>query len=145
VAIRMRRPETAKLEITQDDWLLVKKHLTAGERRQMFGRMYNAGGNMESARVGLARITAYLLDWSVQDAEGAQVVIRDQTQDVIEAALDALDPESYVEILNAIVEHETAMETARATEKNEKDGANGSSAISPSPAPSTGDTSGLVN
>jgi hypothetical protein len=130
----MRRPETAKLDLADGEWLLVKKHLTAGERRQMFGRMYRAGessDSIDSTRVGLAKILTYLLDWSAKDAEGKQVVISDQPMAVVE---------SFAEILRAIQAHDAAMEKARAEEKNAQDGANASSAISPSAEPLVGAT-----
>lgn len=116
---RMRRPETATLEISQGDWLLVKKHLTAGEQRQMFALMMRADGEaIDRVKVGLAKILTYLLDWSIEDADGKRVVILDQPVSAVEGALNALDPDSYREILTAIEAHEEAMEQAREAEKN---------------------------
>jgi hypothetical protein len=143
VALRMRRPETAKLDLADGEWLIVKKHLTAGERRAMFGRMYRAGESsdtIDSTRVGLAKILTYLLDWSTKDMDGKQVVISDQPTAVVESALDALDVESFSEILRAVQAHDAAMEKARAEEKNDQDGATASSAISPSAEPLVGAT-----
>jgi hypothetical protein len=131
----MRRPETARLELTQGDWLMVKKHLTAGEHRAMFARMMKAGDGvdrLDPTRVGLAKIVTFLLDWSFTDADGKPVVIRDQSAAVLEAALDALDPESFTEVLKAIEGHMQATEEARAQEKNGQGGENASSVILPS-------------
>lgn len=140
---RMRRPETHKIEISQGDWLLVKKHLTAGEKRSMLAQMMGAHGpRIDPTRVGLSRIMTYLLDWSFSDAEGKPVVIRDQSLEVLEAALDALDPESFAEVLKAIEVHDDAMEKARAEEKNAQAGESGSSVTSPSPEPLAGVTNG---
>ena len=137
MARRVRRPETHKIEISQGDWLLVKKHLTAGERRQMFSHMMRRGGvgdSLDSSRVGLARILAYLIDWSFTDADDRPLVILDQSMEVVEAKLDAIDPESFTEVLEAIDKHDDAMEKARAEEKNVQAGERPSSLISPSVA-----------
>lgn len=131
---RMRRPETVTLHITRGDWLLVKKHLTAGEQRQIFRRMMTAkdGTAIESVNIGLSKMIGYLLDWSITDADDKPVVIRDQPDDVVAAALDNLDVDSFREILQAIEAHEDAMEAAREAEKNSPDGVSTSSPISPS-------------
>lgn len=142
---RMRRPETVKLDISRGDWLLVKKHLTAGEQRAIFKRMMRdglTGDQIDSVRVGWSKIVGYLLDWSITDADDKPVVIRDQPDDVIGSALDALDTESFTEILKAIDAHDSAMEKERALEKNAQATGSISSATSPSPVPFTGAMSG---
>lgn len=118
---RMRRPETVKLEISRGDWLLVKKHLTAGEQRAIFRRMMKdgiTGDTIDSVRVGWSKMVGYLLDWSITDADDKPVVIREQPEEVIGAALDALDIDSFAEILKAVETHEAAMAEERASEKN---------------------------
>lgn len=135
MARRMRRPETARLEISDGDWLLVKKHLTAGETRAMFGRMLHVlRDGINPTRARLARAVSYLVDWSITDANGKPVVIADQPEDAVESALDALDFDSFVEICDAIETHMAAMEKERAQEKNARAGESASSAISPSPS-----------
>lgn len=137
---RMRRPETVKLDITSGDWLLVKKHLTAGETRRMYGRLMKPAhmGDKQLAldplESGLSMVLEYLLDWSITGLDDKTVVIRDKPVDVLKAALDNLDPESFVEIREAVEAHHEAMEQERAAEKNAQDGAIKSSAISPSAA-----------
>lgn len=116
---RMRRPETVKIDLSQNDWILIKKHLTAGEQRAVFAYMMRADGDaIDRVKVGLAKIVGYLLDWSIQDADGKDVVIRDQPANVIEAALNALDVDCFREILKAIETHEEAMAEALEQEKN---------------------------
>jgi hypothetical protein len=144
---RMRRPETVTLHITRGDWLIVKKHLTAGEQRQMFKRMLTAkdGTAVEPISVGLSKMVAYLVDWSITDADDKPVVIRDQSEDAIAAVLDNLDIDSFREIRQAIEAHDEAMDAAREAEKNGQDGGSISSPISPSAATSGGATNGLTN
>lgn len=118
---RMRRPETARLELSQEDWLLVKKHLTAGESRAMFaGMMKTDGDTIDRVKVGLSRILAYLLDWSFEDLDGKPLVIRDQPSHVMAAILDNLPSEDFAEVLAAIEAHAEAMELEREQEKNER-------------------------
>jgi hypothetical protein len=137
---RMRRPETVTLHITRGDWLLVKKHLTAGEQRQIFRRMLHGGNSIDSVNVGVSKMIGYLLDWSITDADDRPVVIRDQPEDVVATALDNLDVDSFREILTAIENHEEAMDAEREREKNDRDGVKTSSPLSPSASSSGGDT-----
>jgi hypothetical protein len=138
MASRIVRPETTSLSISAGDWLLVKKRLNAGEQRAMFARMYLAGVDgllrANPLQRGLAQITAYLLDWSLTAPDGSQIVIRDQPIEVVAAALDALDPESFGEIRLAVEAHEEAMAKAREQEKNGPDGEKASRATSLSPS-----------
>lgn len=143
MSIRYRNPEEVKLEISQGDWLLVKKHLTAGEQRRMFKRMMNATG-IEPVNVGLSKMVSYLLDWSIDDAKGKRVVLENQDDEAKAAILDNLPAEDFKEILQAIEAHEKAQDAKRTAEKNDPDGATPSSPISPSAAPSGGDTNGLT-
>lgn len=146
---RFVRPETKVLKISQGDTLTVKRRLNSGEQREAFARMYVAGVDgamrVNSLAVGLSLVLAYLVDWSLTDDNGKIVAIRDQPVDVVVAALDALEADSYTEIKDAIQAHDVAVREERDTEKKERAGANGSSAISPLPDSVTGDTSGLVN
>lgn len=133
---RFVRPETKTIQISNGDWLLVKKRLSAGEQRATFSRLYTPSldGDMRvnPIQVGLAQIVAYLLDWSLTDDEGKQVVIRDKSADDVTAILDNLDPESFAEIREAIEQHEEAMRDEREEQKKTRAGGNGSSTISPS-------------
>jgi len=135
---RMRRPETARLSITNNDWLLVKKYLTAGEQRAIFRRMMREGvsgdDRIDSVRVGWSRMIGYLLDWSITDPDNKPVVLLDQPDEVIGAALDALDTDSFTEILQAIDAHIDAMDAAKELEKNAQATASGSLATSTSAA-----------
>jgi len=143
---RFPRPETVTLTISGGDTLTVKKRLTAGEQRKSFERTYVAGIDgalkVNPLQIGLATITAFLVDWSLCGDDGARVVIRGEPLEVVEAALDALDPESFAEIKHAIEVHERAMLEARAQEKKLRGGGNGSAPISASPSGSDGGSTG---
>jgi len=143
---RTRQPETKTLHISQGDWLLVKMHPTAGDERAIFRDMMREGATvdrLDQVKVGMSRILHTLLDWSFTDHNDKPLVIRDQSKEDREAALNAIDPEDFIEVLDAIDQHRDAMEKLRVAEKNARAGANGSSPISPSLVSSTGDMSGL--
>src|SRR6188768_4017526 len=97
---RIRRPETLRLALTRGDWIVVKKHLTAGETRRVFRRMIRKGATgdeIDSLQVGLSKMVVYLVDWSITDADDQPVVIRNQPEDVIADVLEMLDVESFAE------------------------------------------------
>jgi hypothetical protein len=132
----MRRPEEERIVLpNDDDWIVVKRHLTAGEQRELFARMIKTmtpGEKVEldPKQVGITLIIAYLLDWSILDADGNAVLIRRQPVERVAAALENLEPEKYGEINDAITAHDEAMRTVRETEKKDRAGAMASSATS---------------
>jgi hypothetical protein len=119
---RFVRPESDRLEISGGDWLLVKKRLTAGEQRHAFARIVKRSTlgeklELDPEAMGLDKIVAYLLDWSLRDDTGAIVPVRDQPLAAVEGALLALDPASFREIFDAISAHEEREAIAIADEK----------------------------
>lgn len=131
---RVRPPEEVRIELSQGDWLIVKKHLTAGEQQDMLDAMLTPEGRLDRKKIRMVKIAGYLLDWSFTDATDRPMRIREQPADTVTAALRAIDPESFLEVAQAIDAHDTAMQQARELEKNGPDGAIASSAISPSAA-----------
>lgn len=133
-ASRFVRPETEKLDLSGGDWLLVKRRLTAGEQRHAFARivkrMSDDGTELDPEAMGLHKITAYLLDWSLRDTDGELVVIRDQSASVVEAMVLALDPDSFREIYDAVQAHEARQTALLADEKKTRDGERRLSVIS---------------
>jgi len=135
MSIRVRRPATERLELSQGDFLIVKQDLTAGEYRAFLRAatkpvtMGAAGApaamELDPIAAGEAMVLAYLLDWSFQDADGRPLVIADQPPAVVRAALDHLDSASYMEVQRAIQAHQTAREAAIEDEKKTVRGATG--------------------
>ena len=131
MSIRVSKPGSKRLKLSQDDWLEVKTHLTAGEQRGVFARMMRHGvdgDRIDSVKVGLAKMVGYLIDWSFQDAKGDLIVIRDQSESVVESALNAIDTDAYAEALKAIEAHEDEMDQVRSAGKNVPAGEKESSA-----------------
>jgi hypothetical protein len=143
---QVRPPETTRLDLTQGDWLLVKKRLTAGESRHVFGRMVKSmtageqGGtrtkvDIDPEQVGRSQAVEYLLDWGTfTDPNGKPLVIRDKSADEIGRILDALPQEDYAEIIAAIQAHDAATTESDEQEKNAKAAENGLKATSISAA-----------
>lgn len=129
MASRVVRPETVKLDISQGDWILVKKRLNAGEQRRIFARQVKPTPigekpMLDRTEVGRSQAMEYLVDWSLSD-----LPIRDKSPDEIGQALDAIDPASFAEIFDAIQQHEERMESEWAAVKNSQDGESKSPAI----------------
>lgn len=139
MASRMRRPEDVKIPLRDDDWIIIKKHLTIGEQRQAFARMIKKQVSGEKPELdplmsGISVLVEYLLDWSILDADGNPVVIRNCSVEVKLAAVNDLPPEKYNEIDAAVDAHVAAMAAQVEAEKNDQAGAMASSAISASAA-----------
>lgn len=140
---RFVTPDTRRLELTDGDYLIVKRQLTHGEELDAFARQTIVGTEgtvrINPLRVGDTKVLAYLLDWSLRE-----YAIKGQPVEVVESALRALAPEDYAEIKAAIDAHEEAMRAAREAEKKTGTGGTRSAPISPSPDAATGGMSGSV-
>lgn len=137
--IRVRQPETHRLELPDGDWLLVKKHLNTGEERSALSRhvkVTHPGDHavLDFENTGLTLASEYLLDWSIVGLDGNPLAIRDRPYEVRLAALRLLDTEDSALIVRTIEAHAEAMKIVRDAEKNSRAGETASSAISASVA-----------
>lgn len=143
-------PETVRLPISGGKFIDVRKRLTHGETEDMYARWspYVTSGepaqfNRREVRTG--KVLAYLLGWSLTKA-GVPVPMSPLLDE--SARLDTLrglDPARFTEIYLAIDAHEDAVEQERAAQKKILDGLPVAEAISTSPAPAVGASSGSVN
>jgi hypothetical protein len=109
MASRTRPPEEVRIDLpTDDDWILVKKHLTWGEARDTETRLYKSSGGVNLSMIGLTQVIAYLLDWSICDPSGTVIPVRRQSAEAIQAAFQGLDRDKGNEIVDAITAHEKA-------------------------------------
>lgn len=135
---RFVQPESRKLDLSNGDWLIVRKRLTTGERRDAYRRTYveNSQGEFvaHSALSATVLVTAYLLDWSLTDAAGQQMAIFGQPWDVVASYVDALDPVDFTEIRDAVEAHQVAMTKEREAQKKTRSGGMTSSPISTLPS-----------
>jgi len=136
MSIRVRRPATDRLELSEGDFLIVKQDLTAGEYRELMRASMRpllvtttATGaatptmELDPIAAGVAMVLAYLLDWSFTDADGRPILIADQPAAVVTAALDVIDSDAYMEVQKAIQRHQGARAAALAEEKKTRTGA----------------------
>jgi hypothetical protein len=139
---RFVRPDFDILKISNGDTLTVKRRLTNGELREQLDHAYtwiNGERKFDALTSGLALCVAYLIDWSVTDDQGDLVLLRDPLNGerlpwhLFAAKLDALDPDDFKEIKEAIEKHEAKMDAERAAEKNGQGGGKNAPTISPSP------------
>lgn len=144
MASRVVTPDVTILRLSRGDTLTVKQRLNAGERRAMFDRM-SPSGEYKRSLAGLSALLAYVVNWSVLDPGGKLLVIEDKPDAVRAAAFDSLEPGFFDEIETAVLAHHDAMIAQRDAEKNDRDGANESPALSPSPVGVAGGMSGLTN
>ena len=126
---RYRKQEEMRLELSGGDWLLVRKHLTAGEERDAQARVIRAGTfkpgekpELDLEHLGIAQAVSYLIDWSITDADDRPIHIRDQAYAFVFAALRNQTPESLREILEAIQAHDAAMTAEREFQKKDRAG-----------------------
>ena len=106
-------PDMVRLPLSDGDWIDVKKELNAGEQRRVFTNLVKtmqAGEKPElnPEQVGKTKILEYVVAWSF--GTGAQAFSA--------SALDAIDPDSYAEIVAAVDAHDEAADKARAERKN---------------------------
>jgi len=135
MSIRVRRPATERLTLSDGDYLVVKQDLTAGEYRELMRASTraitvttDAGAatpqiELDPIAAGVAMVVAYLLDWSFADADGNKIAIADQPPAVVRAALDYIDGDAYLEVQTAIQAHQAARAAAIAEEKKTRSGA----------------------
>jgi len=104
---RFVKPQLVRLSLSDGDWIDVKRQLNAGETRAIFTEMIkeqHAGEKavIDTARVGITKLLAYIVDWSFVDDSGP---VR-----FSEAALANLDNDTFREIVEAIDAHEGRIE-----------------------------------
>ena len=119
-------PDVVRLPLSDGDWIDVKKELNAGEQRRVFTNLVKtmqAGEKPElnPEQVGKTKILEYVVAWSF--GTGAQAFSA--------SALDAIDPDSYAEIMAAVDTHDEAADKARTERKNGRSTATISEATSP--------------
>ena len=136
---RYRKQEEMRLELSEGDWLLVRKHLTAGEERDAQAKVIKAGSfksgekpELDLEHLGIAQAVSYMIDWSITDADDKPIRIRDQPYPFVFSALRNQTPESLREILDAIQAHDGAMTAEREHQKKLPAGASASAPTSTS-------------
>lgn len=137
---RFVQPDVVRLPLSEGEWIDVKRELNTGEYRRVFARQlkemsYGDKAVVDPSQVGLSKVVEYIVAWSFKDLAG-------KSTQPCESTILALDSQTFGEIVSAVDSHEEAMDGLREKEKNVRDGANASKAISPSPSEPVGAMSG---
>jgi hypothetical protein len=110
-------PNTVRLALSDDDWCEVKERLTFGERQALAsagltqtGSMVNDDATVQLNMAGykIARLAAYLVEWSFRDED-------DRTVPVTRATIETLDPATADEIDAALDAHVAATQASPTT------------------------------
>jgi hypothetical protein len=101
-----------------------------------------AGAPVDPLEYGFQLTVAHLLDWHTTG--DAWPAIAGATDDLRASILNALDPDDYAAIKDAIVDHVAQMAVAREAEKKTLSGTPTSEPISPLPSAAGGVLTGFV-
>lgn len=139
-------PEAVKLTLAEDEWILVRKKLTVGERHDSYEHMYlrnpdgsyvvNADGRLVVGPVNsrMALVLCYLVDWSLTGPDDLPLGIRGESVETVKSILRSLDEETFEAIAAAITTHERSIATARLAQKKTRNMKPVSAPTSPSPS-----------
>jgi len=107
---RFVTPETARLELSDGDWIEVKERLTYGEQQRLAGgalRPKLTDGEIDISldleTHSILRLSTWIVDWSFCDAKDKQV-------EVSRDAIASLDPATVDEIEKVLTTHIVALE-----------------------------------
>ena len=110
--VRFVQPVSVRLDLSDGDWIEVKKRITFGEQQYIatsgvVRRQTMASGiDIDWAAFAVARIVTWLTDWNFLDGNGKSVPI---TQD----AVNTLEPETVDEITKALDAHVEELEASK--------------------------------
>ena len=103
-------PETVRLELSEGDWIEVKKRLTYGEQQRLAGgalRPKLTDGEIDISldleTHSILRLSTWIVDWSFCDVKGKQV-------EVDRDAIASLEPDTVDEIEDALTAHIESLE-----------------------------------
>ncbi len=118
-------PEEVRLPLSDGDYLDVKKTLNAGEYRQLlYAQFKDTDGDtirLDHAKVGIAKLLAYILGWSFSGKDGRPEAYNlEQPEEIRRALIDNLDQDTYRELLAAVNAHEAAQEQALEAKKKDR-------------------------
>jgi len=123
---RFVQPEVDRLQLSDGDYVDIKRELSAGEQNDLMGDLieeYAAGEKvkLKPKEVIRARLRAYIVGWSFTDPDGRPVPVSP-------SSIYNLDQPTQTEIVAAIDAHEAARKTQEDARKN-LTGVSGSSRV----------------
>lgn len=114
--LRFITPATARLDLSDGDWVEIKEQINYGEAQRLSGAMLRtvktaAGDNevgVDFARYAVLKLQTWLVDWSFRDEADKPVPLSP-------AAIENLDPEAAEAINDAIDRHLAERQAGKAT------------------------------
>jgi len=114
--LRFITPATARLDLSDGDWVEIKEQINYGEAQRLSGAMLRtvktaAGDNevgVDFARYAVLKLQTWLVDWSFRDEADKPVPLSP-------AAIENLDPEAAEAINDAIDKHLAERNAGKAT------------------------------
>ena len=111
---RFPDPEAIRINLSEGDWIEIKKFLTIGERHKAFAAATKPAFmgerfELNPERAFIANVAAYLLDWSFTRG-GVKVPIRGMPFEIVLDTLQNLPADAFAEVREAIEQHEAALE-----------------------------------
>jgi len=124
---RFVQPEVDRLQLSEGDYIDIKRELSAGEHNDLMGDLiedYTAGEKvkLKPKEVNRARLRAYIVGWSFTDPAGRPVPVSP-------SSIYNLDQETQTEIVAAIDAHEDGRKAQREDERKNFTGVSGSSPV----------------
>jgi|SRR5215510_6914472 len=124
---RFVQPEVDRLQLSDGDYVDIKRELSAGEQNDLLGDLiedYTAGEKvkLKPKEVARARLRAYIVGWSFTDPDGRPVPVSP-------SSIYNIDQDTQAEIVAAIDGHEAARKTQREEERKNLTGVSGSSPV----------------
>lgn len=118
-------PEQVRLDISDGDFILVRKRLTAGEDIDMKTMAAGPTGldgkiSLDIARIPFAQLLSYLIGWSLVRMDGEPIPYSPdmETDARLSTLRNAIDPETLTEITTALTAHIERVTAEREKEKN---------------------------
>lgn len=104
--MRFVMPETVRLELSDGDWIEVKRRLSYGDLQSIASL-----SRMDLTQASQHTVAAYLLDWSLVDESGVTVDISTDAKKL--SALRAMIPADFAEIDAVIDAHVQALDSEK--------------------------------
>jgi hypothetical protein len=135
MGLRFAKPSTKTIDLPDGEWIEVREELSVGEQRKAYTAAVKGSTKTEEGtrteydaqKLSFALVVGYLVDWSARDGNGKPVDI--STLPKRQAAVEALDAESFAVLEAAIEAH---IEAVTAAKKTTSEVATNSSVTSPS-------------
>lgn len=111
---RFVQPESKRIDLSDGDWIEVKKELTIGEEKTLqacgIKRTLTAPPSVDWPEYHIGRVAVWLTGWSFRGPDDKPVPLS-------VAAIRSLDAETFGEITDALTKHRQELDDAKKAKK----------------------------